>query len=100
MKKLLFMKFFLLVSIWVLVGCSDNPKTTEQYITVGTYVMQESEEPEKPMVSLEDSNKFTFTYSVLSSYIGIGSYEVDDGNLILKQMMVNTNMCLRLRIAL
>ncbi len=52
------------------------------------------------MVSLEDSNKFTFTYSVLSSYIGIGSYEVDDGNLILKQMMVNTNMCLRLRIAL
>ncbi|WP_265445876.1 hypothetical protein [Acetivibrio straminisolvens] len=84
MRKLHFMKFLLLVLTCVLVGCSNNAKSTEQYIPIRAYVMQESEEPIKPIVSLEDSNKFTFTYSVLSSYIAIGSYEVDDGNLILK----------------
>jgi hypothetical protein len=57
---------------------------TEQHIVIGNYVMQASKEPVKPIVSLEDSNKFTFTYSALSSYIAIGSYEVDDDNLILK----------------
>ena len=84
MKKLPFRRFLLLVLTLVLVGCSNNPKTTEQYIPVGTYIMQESEEPVKPIVSLEDSNKFIFTYSALSSYIAIGTYEVDDDNLILK----------------
>jgi hypothetical protein len=34
-------------------------------------------------VSLEDGNRFTFTYSLLSSYYAVGSYEIDDGNLIL-----------------
>jgi len=84
MKKLLFMKFLLLILTCVLVGCSNNPKTTEQYKPIRAYVMQESEEPIKPIVALEDRNKFTFTYSALSSYIAIGSYEVDDDNLILK----------------
>lgn len=86
MKNLLYVKylFLLMVLIWALIGCSNNPKTTEQYIPIGTYAMQESEEPVKPVVSLEDSNKFTFSYSVLSSYIAIGSYEVDDDNLILR----------------
>ena len=84
MKKWLLLKFLLLVMVGALIGCSNSTKTTEQYISVGTYVMQESEESIKPNVSLEDSNKFTFTYSVLSSYIAIGSYEVDDGSLILK----------------
>jgi len=46
--------------------------------------MQESEEPSKPIVLLKDGNRFTFTYSLLSSYYAIGSYEIDDGNLILK----------------
>jgi len=84
MKRFIFMMFLLLVSLWVLIGCSNNLKTTEQYIPVGTYVMQESEEPVKPNVSLKDSNKFTFIYSVLSSYIPMGSYVEEDGNLILK----------------
>jgi hypothetical protein len=84
MKKLLFIKFILLVLTCVLLGCSNNLKATEQYISIRDYVMQESEEPVKPTVSLEDSNKFTFTYSVLSSYIAIGTYEVDNDNLVLK----------------
>jgi len=39
--------------------------------------MQESEETLKPFVALEDDNRFTFTYSFLSSFIAIGSYKID-----------------------
>ena len=81
-------KFFALVlSIAILMGlsgCSNKTKTTEQYIPVGDYIMQESEEPGKPIVSLEDSNRFHFNYSMLSSYYAVGSYEEDGDNLILK----------------
>ncbi|HOC08125.1 MAG TPA: hypothetical protein PKN88_01200 [Bacillota bacterium] len=84
MKKLLSMMLLLLVLAWVFVGCSKTPKTAVQNIPVGTYIMRESKEPAKPTVSLEDGNRFTFTYSLLSSYYAIGSYEIDDGNLILK----------------
>ncbi|AUG56118.1 hypothetical protein [Acetivibrio saccincola] len=86
MKKLYFMKFILLILICILVGCSGtyNTKTAEQYLPIRVYVMQESQEPIKPSVSLKDNNRFTFNYSALSSYIAIGSYEVNDDNLILK----------------
>ncbi|MPN15660.1 hypothetical protein SDC9_162994 [bioreactor metagenome] len=85
MKKLVFYMFLLVILTWTLVGYSKNANANdEQYIHTGTYIMQESQEPVKPIVSLKDSNNFTFTYSALSSYIAIGSYEVYDGNLILK----------------
>ena len=73
----------LLVLAWVFVGCSKTPKTAVQNIPVGTYIMRESKEPAKPIVLLKDGDRFTFTYSLLSSYYAIGSYEIDDGNLIL-----------------
>ena len=60
-------KFFALVlSIAIIMGLSgcSNTKMTEQYIPVGNYEMKESKEPMKPTVLLEDSNKFTFNYSV------------------------------------
>jgi predicted small secreted protein len=84
MKKLLSMMFLLLVLAWVLAGCSNTPKTAVQNIPVGTYIMRESKEPAKPIVLLKDGDRFTFTYSLLSSYYAIGSYEIDDGNLILR----------------
>jgi hypothetical protein len=46
--------------------------------------MQESEEPIKPVVLLEDNNKFSFPYSLLSSYIAMGSYEIDGDGLLLQ----------------
>ena len=84
MRKIVFAKFLLLVLALVIVGCSNTPETADQYIPSGNYILQESEEPSKPTVSLKDGNRFTFTYSLLSSYYAIGSYEIDDGNLILK----------------
>ena len=84
MKKLFIAKSLFLILIIILVGCSIDTKTTEQYLSIGTYTMQESEEIMKPTVLLEDGNKFTFNYSLFSSYYNFGSYEENDGNLILK----------------
>lgn len=57
----------------------------EESIAIGDYIMEKSEEVAKPTVQLKEDNKFIFNYSVLSSYIAIGSYDVDDdSNLILK----------------
>lgn len=84
MKKIIAVILFLLVLTFTLPGCI-NSKTEEQHISVGTYVMEESEEPVlKPRISLKDDNKFNFSYSPLSSYLCMGSYEVDNGFLILK----------------
>jgi len=83
MKKI----FILVLSIVIVMGssgCSDKSKTIEESIPVGDYVMEKSEEIIKPTIKLEDDNRFTFIYSALSSYIALGSYEVDDNNMILK----------------
>jgi beta-lactamase regulating signal transducer with metallopeptidase domain len=48
------------------------------------YTYQESKDPLKPTITLEKGNKFQFMYSVLSSYIAIGTYELDNNKLILK----------------
>lgn len=57
----------------------------EESIAIGDYIMEESEEVAKPTIQLKNGNKFIFNYSPLSSYMAIGSYEVDDNsNLILK----------------
>ena len=81
MKKI----FTLVLSVALIIGvsgCSNNVKT--EPIPVGTYEMNKSEEALKPSVLLEEDNKFTFNYSVLSSYIAVGSYEEDGDDLILK----------------
>ncbi len=67
-------------------GCGKNTVTGAINVSVGKYIMLESEEPLKPSVVLDENNMFMFTYSMLSSYVPTGSYEVADGKLIL-----NTN---------
>ncbi len=84
MKKSYIAKYLLLILISLLVGCSNDNKNTEQYLPIGNYIMEESEEIIKPIVSLEDGNKFTFNYSVFSSYYNHGSYEEEGSNLILE----------------
>ena len=84
MKKLLLSVLILPVLFCVLTGCSNGSKTVNESVSIGVYVMEESEEPLKPSVSLEEGNRFTFTYSVLSSYIAVGTYEVNGDKLVLK----------------
>ncbi|MDY0236563.1 MAG: hypothetical protein RBR71_11060 [Gudongella sp.] len=83
MKKALFLLFAIILGVFA--GCSNNPETIEHDVAVGTYVM-ESSDALKPYVVLKDNNEFSFTYSIYSSYWAIGSYEENDGGLILKTM--------------
>ncbi len=51
---------------------------------LGTYQWQESREPSKPSVTLKENHQFHFSYSVLSSYYAVGTYEINDNKLILR----------------
>lgn len=51
---------------------------------VRSYVLQESKDMMKPSVSLYDDGTFTFTFSVYSSYIGFGQYELKENRLTLR----------------
>jgi len=68
------------------VACSNNQGTDEeQFLSAQVYVMLGSDEVVKPSVVLKDDNRFVFTYSALSSHIGMGTYEKADDKLILKE---------------
>lgn len=76
LRKIYFFTLILLAA-FVLTACSSTKLT-------GVYVMDESDEALKPNVTLEEGNKFRFSYSALSSYLAIGTYEIENNNLILK----------------
>lgn len=84
MKKSVILILFMIAIAYALVGCSKSSQTTVQHVPVGTYLMQESEEPIKPSLLLEETKRFTFSYSSYSSYIAMGTYEIFNDNLILK----------------
>lgn len=48
------------------------------------YVFDESEDVMKPCVALRENGQFSFTFSAISSYIGVGEYEMTDDRLILR----------------
>lgn len=50
---------------------------------IRTYVFTESEDIIKPCVTLFDNGWFSFTFSGISSYLGFGSYEIENDRLIL-----------------
>ena len=53
--------------------------------TFRQYVYLESPDPMTPTVTLrEQDNSFSFSYSVFSSYLAHGNYEISDGELILR----------------
>jgi hypothetical protein len=83
-KKIFILALFITIVIG-LCGCSDKSETLEESISVGDYVMEKSEEIAKPTVRIKDDNKFIFNYSPISSYMALGTYEIDDdSNLLLK----------------
>lgn len=80
-KKVIFL--LLAIAFLVLPGCTDNPGEIEQTLPLGVYVMESSDDL-KPYVVLKENNEFSFTDSIYSSYLAIGTYEEDDGSLILR----------------
>lgn len=57
-----------------------------QIVAVPThsYTFRDTEEPIQPTVSLFDDGTFSFTFSVISSYWGRGSYELENDRLTLR----------------
>ena len=51
---------------------------------IRSYVFRESKDSMKPSLVLLENGTFQFTFSVFSSYIGIGTYEIQDGSLTLQ----------------
>lgn len=79
MKKII--AFIVLSTLLFLESCSNN--TDDVTLSVGKYVLQNSNELYPPYVLLQDSNKFVFMYSIVSSYSNQGSYTIDKDKLIL-----------------
>lgn len=61
-----------------LCGCGEKNIS----IKVGNYVYTKSNDPLKPTLTLSDDNKFSFSYSALSSYYPQGTYIVDEDELV------------------
>jgi hypothetical protein len=55
----------------------------EQAEVTGLYVMADSQAVIKPSFTLYANGKFTFSFSALSSYFGIGDYILEKGRLLL-----------------
>ena len=51
---------------------------------VGYYVFRDSEEMMKPTVTLFDDGSFSFTFSMISSYFGVGEYQIKNDRLTLR----------------
>ena len=81
MKRKIPVLLALIMLCCVLMGCS---KDLESNLALGTYVLQEENELPRPYVNLQKDNKFVFTYSLFSSYLPMGTYEITDNQLILK----------------
>lgn len=82
--KRLYSLLFIITILCFATGCSNSNVTEEQDLVPGVYELEESGEPVKPSVNLQDNNRFVFSYSAYSSYLPIGNYEMDKNNLILR----------------
>ena len=61
-------------------GCAQQEP---EDLALGTYEMEQSQEPVAPYIVLEENQTFQMMYSVLSSYLPIGTYEVSGETLTL-----------------
>lgn len=74
-------KFFCLICVAALLfasGCSRNKEPS-----VGTYIYTQSQQAGKPIIELNEDGTFMFNYSLLSSYLPVGTYSCEDGVLTL-----------------
>ncbi len=74
--------YFIILMIFLFTGCSSNNDIDT--IKNGTYVMEQegTEEVFLPYIKISD-DEFIFSYDLLSSYLSIGTYVIDNGKLTL-----------------
>jgi len=82
-KNYFCLPFLIIIFLCLSVGCSDNRDTSNSNLAIGNYQFQGTDESLKPFVNLKENNEFVFVYSAISSYIPVGTYEINQDNLIL-----------------
>lgn len=60
MKKTFLLIFVAIAILSFIAGCSRDNTVTETNLPLGVYQFQESDEPVKPNVVLDDNNQFVF----------------------------------------
>ena len=83
MKKLYSLFLVSIIILCLITGCSNNNATKKTNLAIGTYEFQQTTDPLNPFVSLKENNEFVFVYSSFSSYLPVGTYEINEDNLIL-----------------
>jgi hypothetical protein len=100
MKRTLSLLIALWLCLFIFAGCnhnlSKNNSSQSANDTVDTstdhmsevnsqwvYIHEESNDVVKPIITLFDDNKCSFTFSALSSYLGIGTYTIENDFLVL-----------------
>ena len=81
MMKKSYFSLFLLTASLLLTGCAADKSAGPE---LRTYAYTASEEPVKPTLQFQEDGQVQFSYSVLSSQILCGAYEVQDDSLLLK----------------
>lgn len=80
MKKCI--SFIMVLTLIILSGCNSNKD--KDTVKIGTYVMEQGEADASllpcPYVTISD-HIISFSYDLLSSYLPVGSYSIDDGIL-------------------
>ena len=96
MKRTTTMLIALLLCLFIFTGCdcdlsknsnfqstNDTVDTSEDIVIERIYVCEESDDVFKPIITLLGDNKCSFTFSALSSYLGIGTYTIEDDFFVL-----------------
>ena len=91
MKRTTTMLIALLFCLFIFTGCdcdlsknsnsqstNDTVDASEDNVIERIYVYEESDDVVKPIITLLGDNKCSFTFSALSSYLGIGTYTIED----------------------
>jgi len=81
MKKIMFYLLLVVTVFTILLSGCANKSTTLQF---RNYSFENSNEAFKPSVTLQENSNFIFICSLLSSYLAIGSYTIENDNLTLK----------------
>ncbi len=70
----------LLLSI-ILIGCSSKEKEVE--LKLGKYIKEDTELLAMSYITIEENNKFTFTWGIVMSYLPAGTYSIEKDKLTL-----------------
>ena len=71
----------LLAAALLLAGSACSVKPQDEALPLRVYAYRESDDTVPPRITIEEDGRFQFSFSVISSYIGTGTY-VQDGDLL------------------